>query len=118
MLEDQLRTTTVTIADGQSLSGATAAVSGMKVIGAIVPAANWTAAKLTFQGSIDGTVFADVYGASAEYETPELAAGDAAALNPEVMAPWRYIKVRSGTSGAAVVQAGGDVVTLIMEARR
>lgn len=115
MAEDLIRTTTVTIADGQSLSAATAALGGKTVIGAIVPAANWTAAKLSFQGSVDGTVFADVYGATAEYETPELAAGDAAALNPDAMAPWRYVKVRSGTSAAVVAQAGGDTITLVLK---
>ena len=34
----------------------------------------------------------------------------------EKLAPWPYIKVRSGTSGAAANQSGATVVSIVMKA--
>ena len=111
---DTRTTINVTIADTQSLSGASPALDGLTVVGVMVPAANWNAAALTFQGSADGAAYCDVYYGAAELATASLAAGDGEALNPNALAPFRYVKVRSGTSGAAVAQAGGDTITLIL----
>jgi len=52
-------TATVTIANGASLSGA--ANLGEARICAIMMPADWTAADLTFQASIDGSTFYNVY---------------------------------------------------------
>ncbi len=107
---------TATIADGQSLSGAIDC-GGMVPVGVLAPAANWTTAALSFQGSRDGSTYINVHDDGGEYTTGNIAAGGGCSLTKDVFRMWRYIKVRSGTSGAAVAQAGGDVVTLVMEAR-
>jgi hypothetical protein len=114
--QDRLDTATATIADGESLSDAID-LGGMIPVGVDAPAANWTTAALSFQGSLDGTRWQDAHDDSGEYTTGDIAAGGGCSLNKDVFRRWRHIKIRSGTAASAVAQAGGDALTLIMEAR-
>lgn len=111
-------TTTVTIANGASLSGA-ADLSG--VIGgglvAIIPDAAFDTNVLTFQASADNSTFSNLYNSSgAEVTTGSIAASNWYALDPADFAGIPYLKVRSGTSGAAVNQVGATVLTLVFRA--
>ena len=66
-------TQTAVIANGASLSSAVAL--GAKNLIAIVFPAAWTAASVTFQASVDGTTFVDIYDSSAELVVASAAAG-------------------------------------------
>lgn len=100
----------VAIASGQSLSAAVAIGSGVPV--AIQMPAAWTAASLTFQASHDGVTFGNVINAGSELEVTA-AASQWVALDATPFAGARFCKVRSGTSGTPVNQAGDRVLTLI-----
>lgn len=110
-------TTTVTIADSASLSGAAnfTGLPGAALCGIIVPS-TWTTAVLSFAASADNSTFYPVYNASgAEVVTGSITGGTAVwvALDPSDFAGIPYLKVRSGTSGTAVNQSGGDTLTLV-----
>lgn len=109
-------TKTVTIANGASLSDAVNLVgAGDSVLLGIITPAGWTTASLTFQVSTDGVTFFDYKDATgAEVTIPSTAASQYRAVYPTDFIGVRYLKVRSGSSGAAVAQAGGDVVTLVV----
>lgn len=112
----QLKSTTVTIASGASLSGA-ATIEGT-LVGILMPAA-WDAAQLTFQSSPDGLTYADTYTSSG---TELITSGAAAAASryltfapsaSNTLANVKYIKVRSGPSAGAVTQSADRVLTLV-----
>jgi hypothetical protein len=109
---DNTNTQTVTVAAGASLSGASTKISGQRLVG-VMTASTWDAAKLTFQVSSDGTNYADLYSETAEYEVASVTGAAAVALDPAKFVGWDYVKVRSGTSGAATNQADATIVTLV-----
>lgn len=101
-----------TIADGQSLS-AGVDLGGRALVGIETPA-GWTTAVMTFQVSTDNSTwieYEDVNGTA--IQIPSTAASKYRAIDPADFISVRYLKVRSGTSGSAVAQSGGDVVTLV-----
>ena len=104
----------VTIDAGQSLSPAVE-VRFDELVGVGFPSA-WTAAGLTFQVSVDGVTYRDLYSTSAEFAIASAAAGAnrQVALNPLDMAGVRFLKVRSGTAGTPVVQAAARDLDLIV----
>lgn len=103
--------TSVTIANGASLSGV-ADLTGFMLAGIQMPAA-WTAASLTFQVSIDGTTYTDMYATDGtEVTVTGAAASRFLAFVPSDFAGARYLKVRSGTTGSPVNQ--GAARTLIL----
>lgn len=103
----------VIIANGESLSAA-ANSDGLPLCGIIMPG-TWTAAGLTFQFSHDGGVtFTNVYD-DATTDT-ELTIGTSTSRWIKVEPMWfgfTHIKVRSGTAGTAVNQAGARTIKLI-----
>jgi hypothetical protein len=102
---------TATIANGASLSDAVN-LQGGRLVAIVMPAA-WTAGDLTFQASADGTTFNNVYDEDDAEVVVEAAASRHIILNPGVWLGIRQIKVRSGTSGAAVNQGGARLITLV-----
>jgi hypothetical protein len=77
-----------------------------------MPAA-WTTASLTFQGSPDGITYQNIYNASgAEYSVAAAASRDII-LPPGDFAGFRYLKIRSGTSGTPVTQAADRTLTVL-----
>ena len=102
---------TVTIANGAALSGAVDLVS-QNVIGISTPAA-WTAASITFAVSQDNATFNPLYYQGAEFTLPEAGASRQITIDPTALLPWRYVKVRSGTSGTPVNQGQSTVITLL-----
>lgn len=107
-----VETTTVTIASGASLSGA-ADLKGRKLVGIIMPS-TWTTASLTFQGSIDGTNYFNVYDGATE-RALIVSTSYYSALNIGDWVGFRYLKVRSGTSGTPVNQGADRVLTLVVQ---
>src|SRR5438105_1968618 len=91
-----------TIASGASLSGIIALFSSA-FVGLLMPAA-WTTAVLTFQGSYDGTTFANLYDSGGNEVTFTVAQGNMVAGDASSFAGLSHMKIRSGTSGSAVNQ--------------
>ena len=110
---DNTVTQTVTIGAGASLSGASANYPGLKLV-AVITASTWDAAKITFQASWDkGTTFANVYSDAGEYELSSRTGATFGAVAAVNFIGADCLKVRSGTSGAAVNQVDATVVTLV-----
>lgn len=106
-------TFSATIVSGASLSGAID-VAGTTLISIQMPAA-WTAANLTFQGSADGSTYADVYNDSGDEYSIPVSASRFVMLDQvqNRFRGMRYFKVRSGTSGTPVNQGADRVLSLI-----
>lgn len=112
----QISVVKVTIASGQSLSPAVE-LTTEQLVGVQLPA-GWTAADMTFQGSYDGVTYGDVFTQTGEYKIPSasLAASQHVILSPVDTASFRFVKVRSGVTGAAVAQLADRVITLLIRA--
>lgn len=102
------------IAASASLSGAVEIGDALAV--AIHMPATWTTAGITFQASFDGTTYNNVYDDAGNEVTISAAASRAIVILTNVLTPFKYIKIRSGTSGAAVTQAAERI--LIVETKR
>jgi hypothetical protein len=113
MPSDFTTTQTVTIAAGASLSSASTKINGYRLVG-VRTASTWDAAKLTFQVSSDGTNFFNLYSDAGEYEVSSVTGTAAIAVDPANFLAWNYVKVRSGTAGAATNQADETVITLVL----
>ena len=109
--------TNVVIANGESLSGEID-LQHFLPCGVIMPSA-WTAASLTFAGAADdgsgnpGTFVAITNDAGVEY-TVTVAASKAVMIDPARLAGVRYVKIRSGTSSAAVNQGAARTLSVIL----
>lgn len=104
---------TTTIASGESLSPIV--VTGERTICAVVMPATWTTADLTFQVSDDGgqtwAELRDADGAVVTLASPT--AGNRYNLSASYFQSSKFFKVRSGTVGSPVNQAGARVLKLI-----
>lgn len=83
--------------------------------GVLVLPATWAAANITFQGSVDGVTFGDIWtgdsGAAAEYTVSTAAlATRCLVIDWNKFVGFTHIKVRSGTGGIPVNQAANAVV--------
>jgi hypothetical protein len=105
------------IAATQSLSGVVD-LGQNRLWGIVMPGA-WTAASMTFQGSVDGVSFFDLYddvatpGTFVETTWTVAAAQMLVPAVPVRFIGIRWLKIRSGTSAAPVAQAAGRVITII-----
>ncbi len=108
-----------TILSGAAVSDAIP-LAGLNIAGLMTPAA-WTAAAITFQGSIDGTNYAPVYvldstGAAVETTLPSAGVPTAARRYFQIPAGTfdglAYLKVNSGTNAAGVNQGADRVIQL------
>lgn len=108
-------TASVTIASGNSLSGAISLSTAL--LSAVVMPAAWTSANLTFQASIDGGVtFNNVFD-DAGNELTMTAAANRYIILANIsqwigFGPNTQIKIRSGTSGSPVTQGADRVIML------
>jgi hypothetical protein len=102
----------VTIANGQSLSDA-AHIGVGTLVGIQLPTI--TSASLSFQGSFDGTTFVEVVDASANAVAYTASTGAVYIKAPADLLGVPYLKVRSGTSGAAVAQGAARTIQLIVK---
>jgi hypothetical protein len=105
-------TKTATIAASGSLSDAIE-TGGGTFTGIIMPAA-WTAAALTFQGSVDGTNFFNLYD---EFGTEVSYAADASRfirIGPSDNFSVPVLRIRSGPAASAVTQAAERIITIVL----
>lgn len=104
--------TTTTILSGASLSSVVSLPEGMFLSGVQIPSA-WTTANLTFQVSIDGATYTDVYDSfGSEITVTVGGASRFVNLIPQEWAGFRHFKIRSGTTGTPVNQAGDRTLNL------
>ena len=102
--------TTVTIANGASLSDA-AQIAEFINASVILPS-GWTTQAITFQGSQDNTTFANVYDKDGVEVTIPGAVASASYEIPAAVMNHKFIKIRSGTAASPQNQAGGDILTI------
>lgn len=110
------------IPNGQALSGAIR-VGGLQLLEILGPAA-WTAANLTFQGSLNGSDWFNVHGDTGTETAVTFGAtrwhrlSQLAAATPGGLLPFGFplLRLRSGTSATPVNQAGNR--TLVITARQ
>ena len=119
-LVNRTTTKTVTISSGQSLS-TEVDLEGYQLAAIEMPSA-WDAAALTFQGSsTSGGTFKDIKSSGLEVTEPGSSLTATANVinsidvNAMALAPIRYLKIRSGTSGSAVNQTANRTLTLILK---
>lgn len=103
---------TAQIALGTALSAAVDCVDG-RAIRVDMPAA-WDAADLTFQVSLDGVTYSDLYDAYGSEYVVRASASRAILLNPVDFIGVRYLKVRSGTGAVPVNQTAARSITLTL----
>lgn len=84
----------------------------------VLPAA-WTAASISFQISVDGDSWADLYHSTGEVALPieAVAPGRAVVVDPAVFFAFRFIRIRSGNATAPVAQGAARTLTLLTVAR-
>jgi hypothetical protein len=104
-------TTTVTIADSASLSGASAALRGRLV--AIITDSAFDTNAVTFQVSHDASTYTNLYNEGTEYSIAGVVASAYNRVDAAMFYGARTVKVRSGTAASAVNQSGATVVTLV-----
>ena len=85
---------------------------GLRLNGIITPNA-WTTANLTFQVSIDGTNYNNLYDASGNEYTVIAAASRHILLDVRAFQSFTFLKVRSGTASTPVNQGADRVLTLL-----
>ncbi len=113
-------TKTVTIPTGATGLSAEVDLAGFMLEAIYMPAA-WTAAALTFQGSnVSGGVYQDMYdsgGTELNLTVSNSRAIGLTAAHKEVLKAWRFIKIRSGVTGAAVNQAADRDLILVFKSK-
>lgn len=111
-------TDSVTIADNASLSSAID-LGGRGLTAIIIPSTWVTATVVTFQVSIDGATYYNVYynasGTLTEYSVP-VAASRYIPMDQTKFFGVRFLKIRSGTSGSPTNQTedAGVVIPLVV----
>lgn len=106
---------TATIAQNATLSGAVD-LGTMKDMGLIMPGV-WTAAHITFQvcDTLGGT-YAELVDATGTEVNIAVSAGVAYSLatsTQRLLAPWRFIKIQSGATGATVAQTAARNIVIV-----
>lgn len=110
-------TTAITIANGQSQTGALD-LGTLRLAGVLVDPAGWTAAKVSFLVSHDGTTFAPLYSTAGEVASAaNQAAGDFVAVAADSFRGVRFLKVRSGTAASPTTQGADRALVLVAAAR-
>jgi hypothetical protein len=101
-----------TIANRASLSGAIDCSAAPPV--RISMPATWTAANLTFQVSSDGTTFEDLFDANGQEIMVNVVPGTVVRLSAAWAVSPVWLKFRSGTRKAPVVQAADRIFSIAM----
>ncbi len=104
-------TNVATILSGASVSNGMYIGHGM-LVGIQMPT-GWDAADLTFQGSVDGVTYQDIYDFQGAEVDVKAAASHFVTIDEFKGCPW--IKIRSGTGSLAVVQNADRLLTLVVQ---
>lgn len=116
MAEVQRRIAVATIAASASVSGEVD-IGGATIVGIHMPA-DWDAANLTFQAAHEtGGTYWDVYDDAGTEVSVTAAADRAIGCDAKALelSAWRYIKIRSGTTGTPVTQTAARTLVLVLK---
>lgn len=102
-----------TIASGASLSAAVN-LGEYRLTGIEIPA-TFGPTTLTFQASVNGTDWFNLYDASGTEKSVTVAVSRRVILSPADFYGIQYLKVRGGTSGSPTTVGGDRVIKLIAE---
>lgn len=110
-------TSATSIAAAASLSGAID-LDRQRLHRVLLPA-GWTSAAITFQSSVNGTTWSDLYDRDGEVTLAAtvVGAGRAIVVDAAAFLGVRYLKIRSGTAAVPVAQAAQRDLTLSTVAR-
>ena len=112
MQATEVRNTVIaTIANGAAVSDHVN-LEGSVLVGIRMPAV-WDAANLTFQVSMDDVTYLDAYSSAGAEHVITAAASRHIWLDPSAFASYRWLIVRSGTTGTPVDQTTGADPRLI-----
>lgn len=110
----RLNSETTTILNGAALSSIIDARE-INILAVVLP--TWTNANVSFQGSVDGANFFDVYTTAGEFSiNAGLTGGKIVALTADQLATLgglMWLKVRSGLTGGPVNQAADRIINLV-----
>src|SRR3990167_8054858 len=110
------QTSNADIAAGASLSNSVSVfVRSSQRLVAIQMPANWTPADLTFQASWDGVTFYNFWRADGSEYRVEVEPDQWVVIDPLDFPGVRYIKIRSGTRYAPVLQLGARSLGIILQ---
>lgn len=113
MASNSVITKAVTIASGASLSSALD-IHDDVVTGVVIPS-GWTAANVTFEGSVDNRTYYSLY----EQDGTEVVITSAGQgyYNVELQAflPVVFVRLRSGTKAAPVTQVDNRTLTVLLK---
>ncbi|MER9047582.1 hypothetical protein NKH89_09940 [Mesorhizobium sp. M0923] len=112
VVNNQVTVVVANIANGASLTGGID-LGTARLCRIAMPAA-WTAAVLSFQASYDGATYNDLYTAGGSEYIIQAAASRSILLPVSDFIGVRYVKIRSGTSAAAVAQAASRDLQAIL----
>ena len=104
-------TSNLVIATGASLS-ASITCGGLRLSGIITPS-SWTANTITFQASLDGTNFFNVYDAGGNEYTLNVSASRYIILDIRAFYSIPFLKIRAGTSSSPSTQSVNQTVSLL-----
>lgn len=108
---------TCTVSISTEATGLSDAINfGGGTISSIAMSTGWTDASLTFQGSLDGTNYYDVYTSTGGEVSYSTTASRALVFDPIFWAAFSSIKVRSGTAAIPVAQAAARTLTIGLQA--
>lgn len=111
---DQQLVANCVIANGQSLSAAVD-LGVFRLSGIVIPAA-FEPTQITFQASVDGVVWNNLYSGDGTEKSLTVAPNRRVIVIPAEFFGIRFLKVRGGTSGAATNVAAQRTLQLIAEA--
>jgi len=111
-LEEITEGLTATIASGASLSGAIS-LSYLTVVSILIPA-EFDGSAITFQGSVDGTNYFNMYDEyGTEINFPVSASRLVKITNVDYFFGQEYLKIRAGTAASATNQTTTDTVLTV-----
>jgi hypothetical protein len=106
---------TVTIPAAGSLSGAID-LQTQRLEAIIGDPTAWTAAAISFLGSLDGVTYQQIYNSAGAVISCSITNGIAVGFGVDLanqLNAWQFLKIQSGTVGAPTVQAADRVLTLV-----
>lgn len=112
-MSEKVRTKTATIANGASLSDGVL-VDGACMVGIVTPS-TLTGSVFTFQVSINGTTYNNLYNQTGAEVIVSCGTSRYIQLSPVDFEGFYYVKVRAGTSGTPSTQGAEALVLLCVE---
>ncbi|MCX2726013.1 hypothetical protein OO015_00635 [Thermomicrobium sp. 4228-Ro] len=106
----------VTISSGSSISPGVD-LDGLTLVGILMPD-TWDGTSITFQASLNGTGWYDLYDAAGNEVTLTVGPARYIQIDPQRILGIRYLRIRSGTAATPVNQTANRTLQLVTRAIR